>query len=247
MPGHHGTRAEAPLTVAGDHRLQHRAPAFGAMSIARPQDAALQVAELVEDEQRVVTGTAEVPVPGRALLLAMGRALVTVHVEDDAVWRPPLMHPVDRGAGQVRERREVRLARQPLGLEAAHLAGRGRRTLHTLPADDGAHHRIAGEPLGIVDVFVAGEPAADGLAQQPRQMVSDVPAAPPLAECQTAHRGQAKRVVQLAIGQQAAVRSDLGTLELEFDAAVEGNPERWLLGFTRRIRHNQPISSLLCL
>ena len=29
------------------------------------------------------------------------------------------MHPVDPGAGQVRERREVRLACQPLGLEAA--------------------------------------------------------------------------------------------------------------------------------
>ena len=54
--------------------------------------------------------------------------------------------------------------RQPLGLEAAHLAGRGRRSVDTLPADDGAHRRIAGEPLGIVDVFVAGEPAVDRLA-----------------------------------------------------------------------------------
>ena len=86
--------------------------------------------------------------------------------------------------------------------------------VHTLAADDGAHHRIAGEPLGIVDVFVAGEPAVDRLAQQARQLVPDVPAAPPLAECRSAHRGQAKRVVQLAIGEQAAVRSDLGTVEL---------------------------------
>jgi hypothetical protein len=29
--------------------------------------------------------------------------------------------------------------------------------------------------------------------------VPDVPAAPPLAECRSAHRGQAKHVVQLAI------------------------------------------------
>ena len=66
---------EAALTVAGDHRLQHRPPAFRAVDVAGPQDTALQVAELVEDEQRMVTGTAEVAVPGRALLLAMGRAL----------------------------------------------------------------------------------------------------------------------------------------------------------------------------
>ena len=98
----------AALTVAGDHRLQHRAPAFSAMNVAGPQDAALQVAELVEDEERMVAGAAEVPVPGRALLLAIGRALGTVHVEDDAVWRSPHMHAVDPGAGQVPERREVR-------------------------------------------------------------------------------------------------------------------------------------------
>ena len=173
---------EAALAVAGDHRLQHRAPVLGAVDVAGPQDAALQVAELVEHEQRVVAGAAEVAVPGRALLLAMGRALGAVHVEDDAVRRPALVHPVDPGAGQIRERREVRLGRQPLGLEAAHLAGRGRRPVETLAADDGAHRRIAGEPLGVVDVFVAGEPAVDRLAQQPEQLVADVLAAPALGE-----------------------------------------------------------------
>src|SRR5262245_6105513 len=85
-------KRQAALTVAGDHRLQHRAPAFGAMSVARPQGAAFQVAELIEYEQRMVTGTAEMAVPGRALLLAMGRALGTIHVEDDAVRRLSLMH-----------------------------------------------------------------------------------------------------------------------------------------------------------
>ena len=59
-----------------------------------------------------------------------------------------------------------------------------------------------------------------------------VPAAPPLAECRTAHRGQPKRFVQLAIGEQAAVRSDLGNVKLEFDPAVEGDPER-LFAFNR--------------
>ena len=77
-------------------------------------------------------------------------------------------------------------------------------------------------------------------------MVPDVPAAPPLAECRSAHRGQIEHIVQLAIDEQSAVRGDPCPVELELDAAVEGDPERGILGFTRRIRHEQPISSLLC-
>ena len=134
------------------------------------------------------------------------------------------MHPVDPGAGQIRERREVRLGGQPLGLEAAHLAGRGRRPVDALPADDGAHRRIAGEPLGVVDVFVAGEPAVDRLAQQAQQPVANVLSTPPLGEGRSGHRGQAEHVVQLAVGEQAAVRGDPRPVELELDPAVEGDP-----------------------
>ena len=166
-----------------------------------------------------------------------------VHVEDDTVRRPAFMHAVDPGAGQVRERREVRLAREPLGLEAAHLAGRGRRPIDPLPAHDGAHSRIAGEPFGIVDVFIAGEAAVDRLAQQAEQPVANVLSAPTLAERRGGHRGQAEGVVQLAIGEQAAVRGDPSTMEFELDPAVEGDPKRWLLGFTRRVRHPGPAPS----
>ena len=168
----------------------------------------------------------------------MGRALGAVHVEDDAVGRPAFVHVVDPGARQVGERREVRLGREPLGLEASHLAGRCGRPIDTLPADDGAHHRVVGEPLGIVDVFVPGKPTIDRLAQQARQMVADVSATPPLAEHQARQRGQAEDVVQLAVREQTPIRGDLGTVELELDAAVEGDPERRLFAFTRRVRHS---------
>jgi hypothetical protein len=216
------------------------------VQITRPEPATLQVAELVEHEQRMVARTSEVAVVGRTLLLAMGRTLGAVHVENDAVGRLSCMHTVDPDAGQVAERGEIRLARQPLGLEPAHLAGRGRRPVHALAADDGAHHRIAGEPLGIVDVFVAGEPAVDRLAQQARQMVADVPATPPLAKHRGRQRGQAEDVVQLAVCEQTAIGRDPGTVELELDAAVEGDPKR-LARFTRRVRHPRlapPVLSL---
>ena len=69
--------------VAGDHRLQHRAPAIGAVHVARPQSAPLQIAELVEHEQRVIAGAAKMAVVGAAFLLAVGRALARIHVEHD--------------------------------------------------------------------------------------------------------------------------------------------------------------------
>jgi hypothetical protein len=64
-------------------------------------------------------------------------------------------------------------------------------------------------------------------------------AAPPLAESCHSHVSQAEGIIQLAVGEQAAVRSDPRTVELELDPAVEGNPKR-LVRFTRRVRHPRP-------
>jgi hypothetical protein len=51
---------DAPVTR--DHRLQLRTPTISTMDVARPQDAAFDIAELVEHEQRVVTGAAKVAI-----------------------------------------------------------------------------------------------------------------------------------------------------------------------------------------
>ena len=53
--GRIGTKREidAALAVAGDHRLQHQAPILGAVNVPGPKDAALQVTELVEQEERL--------------------------------------------------------------------------------------------------------------------------------------------------------------------------------------------------
>ena len=55
---------DAPLAVEGDHRLQHQAPILGTVDVACAQEAAFQVAILIEHEERVVTDAAEVAVPG---------------------------------------------------------------------------------------------------------------------------------------------------------------------------------------
>ena len=67
--------------LAGDHRLQHRVPVGGAVHVARPQGAALNIPELVEHEQRMIAGAAKVAVVGAAFLLAVGRAFARIHVE----------------------------------------------------------------------------------------------------------------------------------------------------------------------
>ena len=219
---------DAPLAVAGDHRLQHQAPVLGTVGIAGPQEAALQVAELVEQEQRVVAGAAEVAVPDRAFLLAVGRALGTVHVEDDRAGRLAFVHPVDPGARQIRQGFQVGVRRQPLGLEAPHLAARRGRTIETLTADDGPHRGIESEPLGVVHVLVAGEPTEHRLAKQPAQRVARVLAAAAVEELGDRDIGEPKGIVELTVGEQAAVGGDPGAVEFELDPAVEIGPQRRL-------------------
>ena len=108
--------------------------------------------------------------------------------------------------------------------------------------------RIAGsrEPFGIVHVLVAGEPAVDRLPQEAEHLVPDVLAAPALGEGRGGRHGQAEGVVQLAVGEQAGVRGDARAVELELEAAIEGDPKR-LFRFTRRVRHPAPVRTPLCL
>jgi hypothetical protein len=116
---------DATLAIAGNHRLQDEAPIRGAVDGARPEERPLEIAELVEHEQRAVAVTAEVSVPRRALLSSVGWVLGIINVENNVVGRFAGVDLVDPSAGESREGREVDVARQPLGLEAPHLGGCG--------------------------------------------------------------------------------------------------------------------------
>ena len=104
-----------------------------------------------------------------------------------------------------------------------------------------------GQPFSVVDVLIPGKAAIDRLPQQAEQPVPSVLPAPTFRESRHARRGQVEGIVQLAIREQTAIRSNPGTVKFELEAAVERDPQRWCLGFTRHIRHDQPIRSLLCL
>ena len=71
---------KAPVT--SNNRFQHRTPFVGAGHIAVAQHCPFQIAELVEAEQGMVTGSAEVTVVQGTFLIPVGLAHGAVHVED---------------------------------------------------------------------------------------------------------------------------------------------------------------------
>src|SRR3954454_25194060 len=93
--------------IASNHRLQHRTPTIGTMDVARPQDTAFDIAELVEHEERVVAGAAEMAVVSAAFLFAIGWAFARIHVEYDNLRPSPPAHLVDPLTGQIGERGKV--------------------------------------------------------------------------------------------------------------------------------------------
>jgi len=189
----------APVT--GDHRLQHFPPAISRMDVTGAQGTPLQIAQLVEHKQRMVAGTAEMAVVGASFLGTVSRALARIHIEHDDTRPTPLVHRVDPLPRQIGDGGEVLRSSQPLGLEAAHLAGRSSLTRWCPAANHPTHRRIAAQPPGVVHVLVAGQPPEYRLPQQPNQEVPSVFAGACLRQSLAAACGQSEHVVQFAIGQ----------------------------------------------
>jgi hypothetical protein len=84
--------------VADDDRLQHALPVVGAVDVAGTQRAPFQIAELVEQEQRMIAGALVMPVPAALFLFAVGWTDARIHVEQDASWRSAAVHAVDPAA-----------------------------------------------------------------------------------------------------------------------------------------------------
>ena len=106
------------------------------------------------------------------------------------------MYRVDPLARQISEGGEVHRTGQPFGLEAPHLAGRGRPTHRCSAADYPTHRRIATQPLGVVHVLVTGQPPEYRLPQQSDQQVPPVPAGARLRQSLATACGQSERVVR---------------------------------------------------
>jgi hypothetical protein len=217
------------------------------VDIAGAQGTAFQVTELVEDEQRVIAGAAEVAVVGAALLIAVGRAHAGVHVQHDHLDWAAGMHGIDPAPGQVGERVQVRVLGQQLGLEAAHLTCRGGLFCCSPATDHPAHGWIVGQPVSVVHILIPGQSPEHGLAELSSQGMAAVRAGPGVGENKPSEFGQTKGIVEFPKSEQPGVGGDPGAMELQLEAAVESEPKNSLWRFTRKVLHSRtPTQRLSC-
>ena len=102
--------------------------------------------------------------------------------------------------------------------------------------------RIMGKTFGIVHILIADEAAEHRLAQQASQYVPSVLAAPALRQRRARQIGEAERVVQFPLGQQAGVGGDPAAVEFQLQSPVEINPQRPIIRFTRWVLHRHAAS-----
>jgi hypothetical protein len=112
------------------------------MHVARAKRASFQIAELVEDEDRMEASAAEMAVPDAALLIAVRRADAGIHIEHDAFVRAAFRDAVDPMTREIGERCEGFRPCQPAGFEPPHLARRRARPFRCFAADNPAHGRV---------------------------------------------------------------------------------------------------------
>src|SRR6266446_9933298 len=108
-----------------------------------------------------------------------------------------------------------------------------------LATNNPTHRRIMTEALGVVHVLVTGKPTEHGLPQQTDQRMAAVLASARIGEHLTSQRGQPKRIVKFAIGEQPGIGGDHEAAKLEHQAAVKIEPDGIGFRFTRWVRHRR--------
>ena len=77
------------------------------------------------------------------------------------------------------------------------------------------------QALGIVHVFVSGEPPKHGLPQQTDQHMTAVLAGARVGEQVARYGAETEDIVKFTIGQQSGIRGDNGAAKLQRQPAVE--------------------------
>ena len=132
---------------------------------------------------------------------------------------------------------DVRIGRQKLRLEPPHLAGGRSLSFDGLATNNPPHGRITSETVGVVYVLITTKATKHRLTELPRHAVPSVLAGTAVLENSPGNLGQAKGIIKLPIGQQPAVRGDLGPVKFQLQAAVEIDPKSVPFRFTHRMCH----------
>lgn len=111
------------------------------------------------------------------------------------------MHRVDPPTRQIDKRREVLWLGQHLGLEPTHGAGRGRTVLDCSTTDKLAHHRVAAQPVCVIDILISCKAGKDRLSQEAWQAVPSVQTGAHIGKQTRRHVREAKSVVQFPVQQ----------------------------------------------
>ncbi len=86
----------------------------------------------------------------------------------------------------------------------------------------------------IVHVVVAAKASENGLAELPNKTVTTVLLTTDIRERVPGNLAQSGRIIQFPVRQQPSVGSDLGTVELQLQTAVEIDPKAPLFRITHR-------------
>jgi hypothetical protein len=116
---------------------------------------------------------------------------------------------------------------------------------HGASANDPAHRRIAAEPVGVVDVFISGQPTKHRLAKLRDQGMTTVAPGATIRKHMPGEFAQAERIVEFTKGQQACFRRDPRSVKFQLQPGVEIDPQIGPTCFTRRPSHAQPLRTPL--
>ena len=93
------------------------------------------------------------------------------------------------------------------------------------PTNHMPHGGIDREPFGVIGVFMACQPAENGLPHKRDQRLLLVLARAPIVQEILPQIGQAERRIQFPVGQQPGIRRDLGPVKLQLKTTIESHPQ----------------------
>jgi hypothetical protein len=175
----------------------------------------------LEDQQRVVHVAVVVPVVEAERLLAVGRILGGVDVEDDLLGTAP---PVAERAKPL----QPFVLQEPDGLpvhvvlQARQGRLRGQRTLN--PLDHGSHRGVVAKVGRVVRVLVSGNDLVNPLPQQTEYLVGDVAPIAIVAYELAQPLREPEPLVELAHQDHPRLARDLATLEVDRKFPLEKEP-----------------------
>ena len=220
----------------GGEGFRNVAPAVSAINIAGAQRTPLKVTELVEQEQRMVAGAAEVIIVSRSLLFAMGRTDAAVHVENDHLRWTAVMNTVDPCPAHVGQGSNVYISPESLSQNAPsgwRTQPIFRRPCHQQSTAWRDHVRDGRCRSGLQST----KATKHRLTELSRHAVPSVHTGTAVLENIPGNLSEAKSIVKLPISQQPGVRGDLGTMEFKLQAAVKIDPKAVPFRFTHRVCH----------